>query len=101
MGDKLTPPGEEFEPLLMGPTYFNSIRHIDEWSPVAELRAELRFQVTRSVSLRAGWTGTWVDGIARPSNMVNYEVAYMGINGNGNRQDVFINGLTLGIDVNR
>ena len=33
--------------------------------------------------------------------MVNYEVAYMGINGAGNHQDVFINGLTLGIDVNR
>jgi hypothetical protein len=101
LGDKLTPPGEEFEPSVMGPTYFNSVLHIEEWSPCAELRADLRFQVTRSVSLRAGWTGTWVDGIARPSAMVNYEVAYMGINGAGNHQDVFINGLTLGIDVNR
>ena len=101
LGNKLTPPGELFEPAVMGPTYFDSVRHIDEWSPCAELRAELRFQVTRSISLRAGWTGIWIDGIARPSNMVNYEVAYMGINGDGNRQDVFINGLTIGVDVNR
>ena len=101
LGSKLTPPGGLFEPAVMGPTYFTSVRHFDEWSPCAELRAELRFQVTRAISLRAGWTGIWVDGIARPSNMINYEVAYMGINGNGNRQDVFINGLTLGVDVNR
>ncbi len=102
LGDKLDPPGEDnFEPTAMGPTYFNSMQHIDEWSPCAELRAELRFQCTRSVSLRAGWTGVWMGGIARPSDMINYEVPAMGISAINNRQDVFVNGLTLGVDINR
>jgi len=80
---------------------FNSRVHIDEFSPCGELRAELRWQATRAVSLRAGWTGVWINNIARPSNMINYEVPLMGINTGFNRQDVFINGVTLGVDINR
>ncbi len=76
-------------------------RQVDEWSPCAELRADLRFQATRSVSFRVGWTGTWLDNIARSSNMVNYEFPTTDAIGNGRRQDVLIHGLTVGIDINR
>jgi hypothetical protein len=76
-------------------------RQVDEWSPCAELRAGVRFQATRSVSFRVGWTGTWLDNIARSSNMVNYEFPTTDAIGNGRRQDVFIHGLTIGIDINR
>ena len=42
-----------------------------------------------------------MDGIARPSGIINYQVPDMGINVANNRQNVFVNGLTLGIDINR
>jgi len=42
----------------------------------------------------------WVDAIARPSNMIVYEVPGMGINPAHNRQDVFVNGVNWGVDVN-
>ncbi len=95
------PPGNPYVPHTMSTTSFEDSEHISEWSPVAELRAEARFQITRAVSLRAGWTGIWMDGIARASNMINYEVAAMGIADQFNRQEVFMHGLTFGIDVNR
>ena len=95
------PAGELYEPALMGPTYFTHWAHIQEWSPAVELRTELKYQLTRSITFRAGWTGIWIDNLARASNLVNYEVAYMGLNTHFNRQDVFIHGLTLGVEVNR
>ena len=101
LGTELSPPGELFEPLLMGPTSFTHAKFEEEFVPLAELRAELRYQLTRGVSVGAGWTGIWVDGIARPSNMVNYEVPDLGIVIDHNDQDVFIHGGNLSIIINR
>jgi len=73
----------------------------DEWCPGVEVRAELRYQLARSLSLRAGWTGMWFDGIARASNVVRYELPNMGIDASDNRQGLFIHGVTVGVDINR
>lgn len=73
----------------------------DEFSPVAELRLELRYQLTNSLSAHVGWNGMWMDGIARAPNMVKYEVPYMGFNMAENRQDVLIQGISVGFDFNR
>jgi hypothetical protein len=90
-----------FTPLLMKTTSFNHVRHIQEWSPLIELRTEVRYQLTRSIALRAGWTGIWMDGIARASNLINYEVPYMGLRTEFNEQDVFVHGPNFGITINR
>ncbi|HUT13107.1 MAG TPA: BBP7 family outer membrane beta-barrel protein [Thermoguttaceae bacterium] len=92
------------EPALMLATPFDHVDHEEVFSPVVELRAELRYQFTRAVSFRAGWTGMWMDGIARASNLVDYslfEQGVMGILADNNDRDVFIHGLTIGVDVNR
>jgi len=92
------------EPALMLATPFDHIDHEEKFSPVGELRAELRYQLTRAISFRAGWSGIWMDGIARSSNLVDYslfEQGVMGILADNNDQDVFIHGLTIGVDVNR
>ena len=112
LGSELIPPGILNQPYLQGPMDINHTEFISEWSPLVELRAEARYQITRSVSFRFGWTGLWMDGIARGSSMVNYELAqhsrpnpvdfeYMGILTQNNRQSILVTGLTLGIDVNR
>ena len=92
------------EPAQMLTTDFEDARYLHQWSPAVELRAEGRFQLTRSVSVRAGWTGIWMDGIARASGVVDYSLrkdSVMGFLVDNNQQGVFIHGLTLGIDVNR
>ncbi|OHB83074.1 MAG: hypothetical protein A2V98_12590 [Planctomycetes bacterium RBG_16_64_12] len=86
-------------------TAFNHTRHFDEWSPAAELRLDFMYQLTRSVSVGVGWTGFWIDGIARASSLIDYALGQttadtMGIN-DENRQDVLMNGITWRIVLNR
>ncbi|MGD0519417.1 MAG: BBP7 family outer membrane beta-barrel protein, partial [Thermoguttaceae bacterium] len=93
------------QPYYMGPTSVNHNEFIREFTPGVELRLEARYQITRSVDFRAGWTGLWLNNIARGSEMINYtldpEHTWMGILRDHNRDNVFINGLTIGIDINR
>ena len=82
-----------------------------EWSPAAELRLQAAYQITNSVSFRAGWTGFWMDGLARSSTLTTYNlfdgsetaVKYkvMGIDMDKNRQDIFTHGINVGIEINR
>lgn len=93
-----------FIPLTMQPTTFTHGANIDEWSPGIELRVDLKYQVTRAVSLKFGWSAMWLDGIARSSNMIDYSLSntsIMGINAMNNRQDVLIQGAVFGVEVNR
>ncbi len=79
----------------------SSRRTFTEFTPVVELRAELRYQVTRSISIRGGWTGMWMDNTIRGANLVEYTLPSMGIPTDNHRQDTFIHGVTVGIDINR
>lgn len=90
-----------FQPVDMAHTTTTHAEYSAEWSPGLELRLEGRYQITRCLSLHAGWTGMWMDGIARASSMIDYTVPAMGIDMAGNRESIFVNGLTLGFDVNR
>lgn len=104
-GTLLDPPGDVGEPLALGPTSFEHNYSTTEWSPGVELRIGLDWQLTKSVTIGAGWTGMWIDGIARASDMFNYEFGTdghnMGILTENNRQDVFMNGANFRIMINR
>jgi len=93
-----------YVPLLRQPLGFNHSAHLNEFSPGAELRAELKFQLTRAVFVKAGWTGTWMAGIARASNIVDYTISersILGIDAGANREDLFVQGVNIGVTVNR
>jgi hypothetical protein len=94
-------PGDVGQPLAWSGNSFSSSVVLNEFTPLVELRVEARYLITRTISFRAGWTGVWLGGIARPQGMVKYEVPNMGIDPSNNRQDVLLNGLNLGIDINR
>jgi hypothetical protein len=101
-----TPPNTGLlQPLLMRATSFDHKATFYEFTPLIELRVEGHVQITRLISAKAGWTGMWMDGIARASDMVDYTVPSMGITKgigvDGNKQNVFVQGLTLGIELNR
>jgi hypothetical protein len=92
---------QPFQPLTMAHTTATHGEYAQEWSPLIEMRVEGRYQITRAISFHAGWTGWWIDGIARASSLVKYHLPDMGIDMLENREGVFVNGLTLGFDVNR
>lgn len=88
-------------PLNLFATSFTHAFHATEFSPLVEMRFDLSYQVWRNINLNAGWTGMYMNGIARPSNMINYTLLDMGILGGRNQQNVFIQGLNFGVEINR
>ena len=93
--------GEVYQPAFMNEKKSSASETAREFSPVLELRLEGRYQITRAISAHAGWTGMWMDGIAYGSSMMKYAVPNMGIDMANNRQQLFVNGLTIGFDINR
>lgn len=87
----------------MGPTSFNNSTHFIEFSPIIELRLEAHMQLTNIISVKAGYTGIFINNVARAQDLVDYTVPTMGITRNleGNLQNVYIQGLNLGIEFNR
>lgn len=101
-GTQLNPTQEvEGQPMNFDTTGYVNDAYEVEFSPGLELRLDLHYQITRALSVQVGWTGFYLDGIARASSMINYEVPTMGINLGNNRQDVFIQGVTVGFELNR
>ena len=88
---------------LINATAFNSSTHYIEFSPIVELRVEAHLQLTNLISVKAGYTGLYMDNVARSADMINYTVPNMGItrNLNGNLQSTYAQGLNLSIEFNR
>jgi hypothetical protein len=72
-----------------------------EFTPLAEFRIEAHFQMTRLIMFKAGWNFIYMDNIARASGMVDYRLPALGVVQSANKQDVIMQGLNLGIEVNR
>jgi hypothetical protein len=93
------------QPYYLGPTNINHHEFIRQLSEGVELRLDARYQITRSVTFRAGWTGLWLNNIARGSEMVDYTLdparSFLGILRDHNKDNVLMNGLEIGIDINR
>ena len=86
--------------LVDNQRHYVDARYWNEFTPLVELRVEGRYQVTRSISLRAGWNGMWMNNMARAANLISYNIP-PGLTGGGNRQDVFMHGISIGVDINR
>jgi hypothetical protein len=103
LGTTLDPTILQFgKPFLMDKSSFKNTWDGQEFSPVVEMRIEAQYQLTSLVAVNVGWNAIWVDNIARASNMIEYKVPTMGILADGNNtQDVFMNGLNIGVEVCR
>ena len=93
-------PNANGEPYLMHATTFGSSAHLTEFTPLVEFRVEAHVQLTRLISAKAGWTGIYMDNIARASDMVFYQVPNMGILTDTNKQPVFMQGFNIGVELN-
>ncbi len=97
--------GTIFAPIVFGASEVDHNEFIRQFTPGLELRLEARYQITRSVSFRAGWNALWLNNVARGSNMIDYtldpEHTILGILRDHNKDNVIMNGLQIGIDINR
>ncbi|MBI3466008.1 MAG: hypothetical protein HY000_23585 [Planctomycetes bacterium] len=96
----------QFANQMNGGWSFNNRFTAEEFNPTFELRLMLSYRLTQALSFRGGWTGFYSDGLARPAEMVVYQLPgasndAMGINGQKNRTDVFVNGYNVGIEYRR
>jgi hypothetical protein len=92
------------EPIAMPETNAHYSMHMDVFSPVAELRFEGKYQLTRAISFKAGWTGLYLGDQARPSRMIDYTLnttSVLGLLTGHNRDQMFAQGLNVGIEINR
>lgn len=99
LGQNLVP-GQYNRPLYMVTTVSDHGKQENDFSPTAELRADVNYQLTRAISLRLGYTAMYIDSVSRASSQVRYELPRMGfIEGADGEQEVFINGANFGFDV--
>jgi len=96
-----TPATRLNQPINSNPTSFASSRNYVSFAPLGELRTKVQYQVFDSLSVNAGWTGTWIDGMMRANNMIDYTLPSLQISSNRNIQGVFMNGFNLGVEMNR
>ena len=68
-----------------------------EFSPVAELRLQARYKLTKAIALRLGFTSKYIGEVHRASQSMRYTVPYFTLQ-EGTR-DVFINGIDGGVEL--
>lgn len=94
-------PGNDNQPVDLGDTAFHDSDNTTEFVPGGELRFNLNYQVTSALQLQAGWTGMYFNGLARAANSIDYRIPDMRITTEDNSQDLFVQGVTFGVEINR
>ncbi len=69
----------------------------DEFSPIGELRAQLRYRLAGSITLQAGYTAKYVGNIHRGGDSTAWNAPDFGIH--DHTGDIFTNGLNFGIEL--
>ncbi len=76
---------------------FNDTR----FSPCGDFRLEAGYQLTKALVLKVGYDATWIGGVARAAETVDYEVPRLAIQKPHYGDNFFANGLSLTIEFNR
>ncbi|HEY2881165.1 MAG TPA: BBP7 family outer membrane beta-barrel protein [Pirellulales bacterium] len=88
-------------PLLLDPTSFHTWRFDETFAPVGEFRVGVGYQLTKAISVQAGYGGIVGGGISRASRRIDYVLPALQIL-NAHKTDAwFMDGLNLGITCNR
>jgi hypothetical protein len=96
MGAELVP-GALNRTLYGRPTYTESGLQKQTFSPVAELRVEAAYHLTKAFALKAGYTGMYAGNIRRAATSVRYYLPTMGFRDTGT-QNLVVNGVNFGVE---
>ena len=83
-------------PLNLVAIAFTNRDEDEDFSAIAEWRAEVAYACTNWLSFRVGYTGIFISDVARASD-INYSLPSFGIS--DDRSDVYINALCLGAEL--
>jgi hypothetical protein len=92
-------PGDHNHPLYLQPKSFQYGRQDNDFAPLAELRLEGKYRISKSVAINAGYSAIFIDGLRRASTHIDYTLPNMGFVV-GDTEHAFINGLNAGIEIN-
>ncbi len=96
LGEDLVP-GQVNSPLFFGPTYSTHGRQDNDFSPVAEMRVQLSYQLTNALALKLGYNALLVDNIRRAAQQIDYTLPNVGLL-DGGTSEIFINGVNFGFE---
>lgn len=71
------------------------------FAPMAELRLNATYQVTKAVGLQIGYTFVYINGVQRAADHINYNAPTFGLANLNERDSLVINGLSFGVNINR
>ena len=91
--------GHYNQPLYLNPTTFEHGQSRGDLSPLAELRIDTSYRISKAVALRFGWSGFYVGNIRRAHSGVKYYLPNMGFR-DGNREATLVHGANFGFEVN-
>ncbi len=94
---RLLEPGALNRSATAQPTYVANGRQETEFSPLAELRADVRYRITDVFSARLGYTATFIDNVTRASQVVQYRLPDLGIRAGG-QQEIYFGGVDVGFE---
>jgi hypothetical protein len=72
-----------------------------EFCPGGELRLATTYQLTKAVGLKLSYTAMLVDNISRASNRIDYTLPDFGVLPINTNEDIFFQGVSFGVEVNR
>jgi hypothetical protein len=93
-------PGAINRPLFAQPHRSSHSDAHDEFSPNAEIRAEINYRLTNSVTLAANWSGIAIDNALETDGRIRYFLPDMGLVDPGNQQ-FLVHNFFCGIEVQR
>ncbi|HUY32260.1 MAG TPA: BBP7 family outer membrane beta-barrel protein [Pirellulales bacterium] len=96
-----TPTLQPGYPIGLVPQSFSHTHFATQFAPVGEMRLNLNYQVYRSVAVQFGWTGLFMGGMARSANAIDYTLPQFGIMNAQTRQFVLVQGINVGVVINR
>lgn len=95
IGASLVPGGNNS--LVLGRTTTTVIgNRKNDFSPLAELRLEARYKITKALAVKLGYTGKFVDNIRRASQSGVYSLPNLGLQ--DGKRDILVNGVNFGIE---
>lgn len=91
----------QFRVPALTPTGVYNVVHRTTFAPVGELRFNVNYQIFRNIQATFGWTGLFMGGIGRSTQMSEYALPNLGIANAGTREFVLVQGINFGFNVNR
>jgi hypothetical protein len=95
------PTGAPGEPVNLTPFGAQDSDKETEFAPGGEIRFQTVYQLTQSVGLKLGYTAMLIDNVSRASNRIDYTLPDFGVLNINTNEDIFFQGISFGIEINR